>query len=302
MHADDFHECLEQLTLGNCDFAIMYDHAEGPPVLRYLAFATAVGRGATVTELETGASVNDLLFTNALDVPVLLYEGEEVLGAQQNRTFDTSILVAAGTKLRVPVSCVEHGRWDSTRHGEAFEPAPQAAYPAMRKLKNTQARAGLAAGGEARAVQGEVWREVGAKSARHCAASATAAVHDVYEHRRGDLNALAGGVARRDGQVGALVALGGRFVVLDHVSDPDAWAALHGPLLQGYALDALEASDSSPPTVEDARDFLALLGRAPRQSSGSPGLGNGLRFEFGGLAGTGLVHEGETVTLTAFAA
>ncbi|MGV3490995.1 MAG: LysR substrate-binding domain-containing protein [Devosia sp.] len=34
MHADDFHECLEQLTLGNCDFAIMYDHAEGPPVLR----------------------------------------------------------------------------------------------------------------------------------------------------------------------------------------------------------------------------------------------------------------------------
>jgi len=34
MHADDFHECLEQLTLGNSDFAIMYDHPEGPPVLR----------------------------------------------------------------------------------------------------------------------------------------------------------------------------------------------------------------------------------------------------------------------------
>lgn len=34
MHADDFHECLEQLTLGNSDFAILYDHPEGPPVLR----------------------------------------------------------------------------------------------------------------------------------------------------------------------------------------------------------------------------------------------------------------------------
>src|SRR4051794_28805881 len=75
--------------------------AESPPAQRYLPFASAVGRGATVTELESGAQVNDLVFTNPLDVPVLLYEGEEVLGAQQNRTFDTSILVAAGTKLQV---------------------------------------------------------------------------------------------------------------------------------------------------------------------------------------------------------
>jgi len=34
MHADDFHECLEQLALGNCDFAILYDYVDGPPVLR----------------------------------------------------------------------------------------------------------------------------------------------------------------------------------------------------------------------------------------------------------------------------
>jgi hypothetical protein len=276
--------------------------AEGPPAQRYLPFASAVGRGATVTELTEGASVNDLLFTNPLDAPVLLYEGEEVLGAQQNRTFDTSILVAAGTKLRVPVSCVEHGRWDGSRHGEAFAPAPQAAYPAMRKLKNTQARAAVAAGGEARAVQSEVWAEVGEKSVRHRAISKTAAVHDVYEHRRHDLDSLAGGITRYENQVGALVALGGRFVVLDHVSDPDAWATLHDPLLQGYALDALEASEATPPTVEDAREFIGLLAQAPKQRSATPGLGEGIRFEFGGLAGTGLVNAGETVSLTAFAA
>jgi hypothetical protein len=275
--------------------------AEGPPALRYLPFASAVGRGAAVTELAEGASVNDLLFTNPLDTPVLLYEGEEVLGAQQNRTFDTSILVAAASKLRVPVSCVEHGRWDGTRHGEAFAPAPQAAYPAMRKLKNAQARAGVAAGGEARAIQGEVWREVGEKAARHRVRSMTAAVHDVYEHHRGDLNSLAGAITRHEAQVGALVALGGRFVVLDHVSDPDAWAVLHDPLLQGYALDALEATEATPPTVDDARDFVALLAQAPRERSATAGLGESVRFEFGGLAGTGLVHAGETVTLTAFA-
>ena len=63
------------------------------------------------------------MVVNPTDVAVLLYEGEEVLGAQQNRTFDVSVLVPAGASVRVPVSCVEHGRWESARHDEAFRPA-----------------------------------------------------------------------------------------------------------------------------------------------------------------------------------
>src|SRR3954451_7684074 len=118
--------------------------AETPPSLRYSSFAAAVSRGATVKELADGASVNDLLVANPLDVPVLLYEGEEVLGAQQNRTFDVSVLVGARSELRVPVSCVEHGRWDGRRHAEPFTPAPQAAYPALRRMKNHAARARVA--------------------------------------------------------------------------------------------------------------------------------------------------------------
>src|SRR5205085_2747229 len=113
-----------------------------------LSFGQAIGLGVTVKELDTGASVNDLLVLNPADKNVLLYEGEEVLGAQQNRTFDVSILVAAGSRVQVPVSCVEHGRWDGSRHGEGFSPAPQAAYPVLRKMKNQQARAAAAAGGE----------------------------------------------------------------------------------------------------------------------------------------------------------
>ena len=52
----------------------------------------------SVGELEGGASVNDLLVNNPADKPVLLFEGEEVLGAQQNRTFDVPVLVGAGKR------------------------------------------------------------------------------------------------------------------------------------------------------------------------------------------------------------
>lgn len=46
-----------------------------------------------------GASVNDLAVQKLLDKPVLLYEGEEALGAQQNRTYDVSALIVAQTRL-----------------------------------------------------------------------------------------------------------------------------------------------------------------------------------------------------------
>jgi hypothetical protein len=102
-------------------------------------------------------------------------------------------------------------------------------------------------------------------------------------------------------QVGMLAAIGGRFVVLDHVSEVEAFAALHGPLVQGYALDALEAPTAPPPSIDDARDFVNLLLGAHCTPGRAVGLGQGLRFAFGGLAGTGLICEGELVTLTAFA-
>lgn len=114
--------------------------ADRTPSVRYVSFAEAAQRGATVKELGSGARVNDLVVHNPLDVPVLLYEGEEVLGARQDRTFDVSVLVAAASVLQLPVSCVEAGRWDGGRHDEAFSPAPQTANPQLRRMKNTQAR------------------------------------------------------------------------------------------------------------------------------------------------------------------
>jgi hypothetical protein len=274
--------------------------ADSAPSVRYVSFAEAITRGAAVKELSGGARVNDLVVHNPLDVPVLLYEGEEVLGAQQNRTFDVSVLVAARSELEVPVSCVEAGRWDAGRHDEAFVPAPQTANPRLRRMKNTQARASLTAGLEARAVQSEVWREVAETAGRHGVSSPTAAIHDVFERRRERLDALVGAVEMHCSQVGVLAAIGGRFVVLDHVSEVEAFASLHGPLVQGYALDALEAPDAPPPSIEDARDFIELLLAAPYTSVPTVGLGEGLRFGFGGLAGAGLVCGGELVTLTAF--
>src|SRR4051794_9979792 len=151
------------------------------PRERYVSFAEGRSLGVKIRELEGGASVRDLVVENPTDVAVLLYEGEEVLGAQQNRTFDVSILVAPGVRLRAPVSCVEAGGGDGTRHAEDLRPAPQAASPELRREKNRQVGSRFLAGEEAGADKSFVGANVDVKSARHGVHSPTGAMHDVYE-------------------------------------------------------------------------------------------------------------------------
>jgi hypothetical protein len=273
----------------------------GEPRIEYVSFAQAQASGVTISELPDGASVNDLIINNPTSMPVLLFEGEEVLGAQQNRIFDVTVLVAAQTKLQVPVSCVEAGRWDGARQAEAFDAAPQVAYPALRRAKNTVARASAAAGREARADQGAVWNEIAAKSERMGAVSPTGAMHDVFEDRRAGLDELTDAIERQDRQVGALVIIGGECKVMDMVSRSDVWAALHRPLVQGYALDALEAKPAPAPDATTAAAFLAAAIGTPVTERAAVGVGQHVDVGNPLLAGSGLALERELLQLSVFA-
>ena len=271
-----------------------------PAQFVYQSFAQGRGHGVTIKELGAGASVRDLVIQNPTDIPVLLFEGEEVLGAQQNRTFDVSVLVGAGMTLQVPVSCVEAGRWDGSRHSESFEPAPQAAYPKLRRQKNRAVLAQVVSGAEARADQSAVWAEVDEKLDTVGASAPTRAMHDGYEQRRRDLRTLTDACRLRDGQVGALVAIGGELTVLDLVSRPDVFASLFEPLVQGYALDALAGGDAEAPDDGVARAFLDRVVDAPILERDAIGLGRDVRLS-GTLHGAGLVRGDELVQLSVFA-
>ncbi|MGH2978861.1 MAG: ARPP-1 family domain-containing protein [Solirubrobacterales bacterium] len=268
--------------------------------LKFLSFVRGREHGVVLREMDGGASVNDLVVRNTGDVPVLLYEGEEVLGAQQNRTFDVSVLVLAKAECLVPVSCVEAGRWDGSRHGEELHSSPHAAYPELRHAKNRHARQLVAAGMVARADQAQVWSQIESKSARHGVTSPTNAMSDVYASRYRWLRELKGSMRPRDGQLGALVAIGGRFVVLDWVGRDDVFADLFDPLLQGYGLDALEAEERTAPSTEDAQGFVDLVLGTDAAGAESIGLGLDLRFAADGVAGCGLATDGELLQLTAF--
>ena len=267
----------------------------------YQSFAQGRAHGVSVKELPDGASVNDLVVHNPTGLPVLLFEGEEVLGAQQNRTFDVSVLVAGSSTLRVPVSCVEAGRWDGRRHGEDFAPAPQASYPRLRRLKNDAVYAAVVSGAAARADQRAVWNEVDEKLESLGATAPSRAMHDGYEVRRRELAELTDACNVWPEQTGMLVAIGGEFDVLDRVSQPLVLKWLHEPLVQGCALDALGVPEAEPPSVDEASEFVESVFQTPTLERDGIGLGRDVRLNARGVTGAGVVCADELVQLSVFA-
>lgn len=146
----------------------------------YLTFDEALERGgATVTEVSEHGSVPELRFTNGTDRRVLLVDGEELVGAKQNRVLNLSILVAAGNTVSIPVSCVEHGRW--AWKGRRFSSAKRQLYAGLRAKKMASVTRSLRASNSRRSDQAEVWDDIASKSRRMHAWSATGAMDALYE-------------------------------------------------------------------------------------------------------------------------
>jgi hypothetical protein len=291
----------EPLTVGSPDVfgGLAVYPVRGPaPDQPYISFAQGREAGVALKELEGGASVNDLLIRNPTDYPVLLFEGEEVLGAQQNRTFDVTALIGTHSQHQIPVSCVEAGRWDSSRRSEDFAPAPQTAHTNLRRRKAVMVQASLEAGGPARANQTQVWSEVDTTLDQAAANSPTRALDDAFEQHRNRLDRFNDAIRLQDGQSGALVALAGRLVVLDWVSRPEVFASLHSALIHGYALDAIEAEAAEPPSLEEANGFVSLALGARTGERDGIGLGREIRFAESSLIGSGLAAGAELVQLT----
>ncbi|MGI8729746.1 MAG: ARPP-1 family domain-containing protein, partial [Solirubrobacteraceae bacterium] len=108
------------------------------------------------------------------------------------------------------------------------------------------------------------------------------------------------GIMRRPGQLGAVAVAGGKPVVCDWVGRADAFAALHGPLVRGYALDAVETLAGATLTIARVEQWLALLRRTHTTERPSSGAGSALHFVSAMVEGTALAHDGELLQLCGF--
>src|SRR5204862_5440348 len=184
---------------------------------------------------DEAGDVGELAVRNPLDLGVLLYDGEELVGAKQNRILNLTVLLAAGSTTRIPVSCVEHGRWSSG--GGRFRSAGHVAGPELRRHKAASLRTDALARG---AAQHTVWASVDEQLSRHLVASPTAANSDGFAAREPEIRDLSQRFLLEPGQSGVLVSIAGQGWCLDAVSRPAVFERIYPKLPAGYVYDAFD--------------------------------------------------------------
>jgi hypothetical protein len=268
-----------------------------PAAAPYVCGPEAEAAGALlVKEHDGGGSVPELILTSQAALPLLLLEGETVLGAKQNRTFNVSVLCSPRVPTVIPVSCVEAGRWGtpqkvsrSRRHAPA----------GLRAAKTRSVVDSIRRATAKRSDQHVVWDTVSAYSRRLEASSPTAALEDVASAAAADVAAMVEGLRPHEGQRGVLVVSGSGVVTLDLFDKPATLATYWEGLLSGYALDALRFA---PPAFDTAdaeafrERFLATV------ATEAPGVGLGRELHLGDETVTGgaLVWDDAVVHLAAF--
>lgn len=263
------------------------------------------GDAVAITEVSNAGSVPELTVTSTADRPVLLLDGEEVVGAKQNRVLNTTVLVGRRAHLTIPVSCVEAGRWSA--RGGRLAHGGATLYASVRASKAAQVTESLRRGTGHRSDQGEVWSDLAARADRHRVASPTAAMHDVYEHHARDLDEARRALAAQPGQMGALVYLGrgphrpAAWLGLDVLAAPGLFARVWPHLCTGYAAEGLGEKPGGTLAPAPARVLERVL-RARVEEAPAVGLGRELRLRGASVQGAALLVEDTLAHLMAFPA
>ena len=267
----------------------------------YLTLDEALAQGVVrITEASKGGHVPELLLTNLGDLPILLLDGEELVGAKQNRVLNLTVMAPRKSEVIIPVSCVEQGRWRDV--SATFTAAPRVQYSAGRAAKMASVSQSLAAEGRAVSDQPGVWRDIAAKQARLEVESPTGAMADLFQSAGPQIDAYVRAFSATPGQVGALFALGGRVAGLELFDCPQTFARLLPKLVRSYALDAIECPGSGSPVPPPDASAAFLRQVATTAVSAFPGVGMGqaIRLQSPTLVGAGLVVDDALIHLAAF--
>ena len=280
-------------------FPLFAEDAVNPA--QYLPIGGALRAGsARITEVSEGGDVPTLALENLADIPVLIIDGEELLGARQNRISNLTVLAPGKQTLPLPVSCVERGRW--SYKSREFAESPDMMFSVARAKKARTVSRNIAMHNSRDSDQGSVWEDIDMLSSKLGYASPTSAMQDVYENRRTSIEEYVHDVSVADGQVGAIFAINGAAAGMELFDSTDTLRTYLPKILRSYALDALASQTSSPAKAEDAEAARLLESILALDAKSFPaiGLGEDLRLDSPDITGGALTQNGRVIHLAAF--
>jgi len=258
--------------------------AEDENRLEYLLAHEAMARGSVVvTEVSNEGVVGDLLVRNDSETPVLMLDGSSLMGGKQSRVLNTTALLGGRSETRIPVSCIEVGRWGGTwgqfKSGSHCPPS----------LRRVIKEGSLSGGG-----QSSVWMEIRQKHRALGVSSPTGDLGAALESHREKVEQLKKQFPYPSPANGVAVVLCGKVIAVDILDKPATLEKVWDRLQEGMLLDFLEVPDvASQATGADVSAELYRIRNLPTwHEVKAVGLGREYRARDNGIFADALLHEG----------
>jgi hypothetical protein len=241
------------------------------------------------------AHVPELCIENKGHIALLALDGDEVVGGRQNRIFNASMLLGHG-ETKVPVSCVEEGRWRETK-GSQFTAGERLPH-GLRHSSHAAVGHSLHSQGGHVSDQRAIWRDIESGHRSHHSRSDTAALSDWYAAQKDLVQAYQEALPYPDHALGMVVGLGGQWVGCDLFDQADTARHYWPRLVRACAPEAARSAHLLPTT--SAQAWLDDLHTCRAQTFDSPGLGLDVRLQGPRLTGSALVYAEVLVHLSLF--
>jgi hypothetical protein len=251
-----------------------------------------------VTEITAQGHVPELRVKTSSHEAVLILDGEELVGAKQNRAVNVTVLVPPQADIVIPVSCIEAGRWDYSR--PAFAAASRVLNQEIRYRKADAVTRNLKFGKARFADQREVWEGVNCTLRAIGAGSPTSALSAGFENRANAISGYLEAFPPEPGQIGVVYRINDTLAGLDLFGSERPFAQAFPKLVRGAALQALAGYRKEGFGDLDEAGFLKAVLTSTGDHFAAVGLGEEVRFDTPDVGGGALHLDGELVHLFAF--
>ena len=173
------------------------------------------------------STVNTIQVTNNAVTPLILIDGEEILGANQNRIINSTLLIAPKTTQAISVSCTEHGRW---AYKNEFRQSEYIANFNTRRAKEFAKRGNHNS-------QKAVWDSIACLEAENSFKSPTSAMSESYDNLKIDHDEFLKAFEMVDGQCGVLIIQNGDIKGFEVFYNPQIYREYHEKILRSYLID-----------------------------------------------------------------
>lgn len=214
------------------------------PVDYELSADAVRARTVVVSEISAAGCVPELRVRNEGKRRVLFVEGEQLIGAKQNRVLNTSVLVPAMSELTLPVSCVEHGRWQ--RSSPHFECSPFGSSSKVRSTLKRSVTESVQRSQGHRSDQTRIWSDIAMQQVSLGLHSLSAAMEDSYVAHGDYLQEVRGQLPYVEGAQGVLVETVGEMLVWDLFDRAETCRRVWDRLVWAAAIDELAPVQAKP--------------------------------------------------------